>query len=156
MSNVTAFRSENMYSFLLKSFFPGTSSICKQALNKMLMRILQKNPHVCRKNPVLKTGSQDTVRTVDSVIYTEGYKVYRIQSMNGQKLECVRLKVKEFVHKTKEGTTIPFHEIGVFGGIAGNEDSCTTFMTCKVVGKCIVSDSYVVCLPTEALTEGSL
>ena len=111
-----------MYNYLLRSFAPGTSSICKQALGNLLLKIAERGPHVCKRNPVLKPASMDTVRTVDSLVYIEDYKIFKIESVHGSVLTCKRLHFKKFLYVTTEDTEIPFHEIGVFGSHVSTED----------------------------------
>ena len=91
LTETSAFRFENFYGELRRSFQPGTVSVAKQMLqNVMLKRILSK--HICQETIYLR--AKDTPLECNSLIYVyenSKHLVYKIKSIDNDHLTCNQL-----------------------------------------------------------------
>ena len=65
-----------------------------------------------------------------------------------------KLNVTPLKYTLLDGLDIPFGSIGVFGEWSESQ-STRTLRRIEILGKCIVEDTYIVCAPPAALSEGS-
>lgn len=155
VSGYSAFPSENMYRLLLNGLCRGTRSVGKQALQNVMLNYFCRKPHRCKRSLLYKDNCQG--RTADCYVYTSDLSVYRIDNIptdNQQSLRLKRYGISPYEYKTSKGMDIPFKEIGVFRQpvLLNNHEYLERS---ELVGKCIVTEDYAICLPPGVFQEAS-
>lgn len=150
LTETSAFRFENFYAELRKSFQPGTVSVVKQMLqNIMLKRIISK--HVCKEKIYLR--EKDTPLECNSLIYVyenSNHIVYKIKKINNNQLICNQLGNHEITMPCTN--MLNWSTVGVYrkGGLS----SVDVIVNRKnVAGKVIIVENYLITCPENILRE---
>ena len=151
----TTYSSEDWYQCIKRSYTPGTASVGKQILEKMQLRNAQ-HLHRCNRN--LKFTTKETTRSQDNFVYCRGYNIFRVTSVpEGQTDEFYAVKVYaqpyEFV--LQSGRSLYFHELGIFKGPAHESNVRQRINVAQVLGKVIVTPTYLICCPRQLILEKS-
>ena len=100
-------------------------------------------------------------RTKDNYVYTDGYQIKKILSLSEDKsvLECVDLCYDRYSYVTQSGISIPFHEIGTYtyrkDTLLPMNARSHQVVREDVLGKVVMGDNYLVCVPESSLSEYS-
>lgn len=154
ISRVSAYESEGMYQYLLRSFRAGTQSVSKQGLQNVYLSF-QSSHHLCQFQ--LKFAAKESGKSQNNFVYTNGFNMWKIENVAHEEkmLAAVQVTAQPFLYTTSAGTVIPFGEIGVFEGplLVTNERKQIAFAS--VCGKVISNNEYIVCLAERPLTDGN-
>ena len=151
LTETSAFRFENFYAELRKSFQPGTNSVVKQMIqNVLLKRILSK--HVCEETIFYR--EKDTPLESNSIIYVyedDKHVVYKIKSIqNNDIFICNQIGNHELTLPHTQ--MLNWSSVGVYrkGGTCSVDVNVSRK---NIAGKVIVVEKYLITCPNNILRE---
>ena len=150
LTETSAFRFENFYAELRRSFQPGTNSVVKQMLqNVMLKRILSK--HVCEETIFFR--AKDTPLECNSIIYVyenSKHLVYKIKTIHNDIFICNQIGNHEINLPNTE--MLNWSSVGVYR--KGGMSSVNVNIDRKdVAGKVLIVEKYLITCPNNILRE---
>ncbi len=103
---------ESMYGDIKKSFAPGTTSIGKQFLHKILMKYLDHKENQCKYRIMIK-DTPPNLRRDDSLLTDTKWKFYKVSylSRDSEDIEVTPIKTEKWV--CPQATDLPFQKVGV-------------------------------------------
>ena len=161
LTDTSAFPFESFYHQMKQSYALGTTSMCKQAILNVLMRI-QEGGHSCKKPIIYKTKAAS--QSDDTLIFTEGHQMFQIRSMEdgGTLFRCSKIHKSDYTVMVNDGKTmLDFGQIGVYT-YDGVEDynpadlaAPNTMEVPKrdVQGKVVLVHGFLVTIPIHVLVE---
>ena len=154
LCKVSAYGSEDMYQQLLKCYESGTASVCKQAINNLLLKYSTRD-HRCKYQS--KFRQKETYRTQDNYVFTVEYEMFKVLNAVEElpTLDCVKMNGLEYHHRLQSGDMLNLSDIGVFRGPCTVTNEHVEISKQDVLGKVVVAPSYAVCVPFELLYERS-
>ena len=112
LTDTSAFKFENFYSELRRSFVPGTISPLKQIINKVLLKH-SISSHKCQSDIYL--SSHETQLETNNLIYTfqsGTYNIYQILRVKGNTLHCQTITYEDIQYP--ETPSLTWSKVGVF------------------------------------------
>ena len=172
LTETSAFPFEGFYNQYKQAYTAGTTSICKQGINNVMIRILE-GGHTCEKSIKYKEyRDKDPSKCDDSLVYVEGDDFYRIRETYsttnpitkrktyGDKFKVSKVDVTNYSAVVNEGrTSLDFSEVGVYKlrngkDIKDSTDDVTVEIFRKdILGKAVQLHGFIVTVPIHLLVE---